>query len=121
MGDLPEECLLCPVRAARAYLEHTSSIAPQRPTCPLVKNALSFFLRRVILDTGAVEEGAWPPRAHSVRAVATLAAFLRKWSVSKVLEAVTWRSNLVFASFYFRDISVSLDSCHPLGPFVAGV
>ena len=101
MGDLPEECLLCPVRAVRAYLEHTSSIAPQRPTCPLVKNALSFFLRRVILDTGAVEEGAWPPRAHSVRAVATLAPFLRKWSVYKVLEAATWEIKPCFCLFLF--------------------
>ena len=71
----------------------------------LLKNALSFFLRQVILDAGAVDEGALAHRTHSIRAVATSAAFLRNWSVSKVLEAVTWTSNPVFASFYFRDIS----------------
>ena len=48
------------------------------------------------------------------------AAFLQNWSVFKVLEAATWRSNPVFASFYFRDISFSLDSSHSLGPFVTG-
>ena len=74
----------------------------------------------MILDAGAVEEGTLPPRAHSARAVATLAAFLRSWSVSKVLEAATWRLRPVFASFYFRDISYSLDSCHSSVPFVAG-
>ena len=88
VGDLPEECLLCPVRAVRAYLELTSSIAPrprsllvspQRPTRPLSKNVLSFFLHQEILDAGAVEEGALLPRAHSVWAVATSAAFLRNW------------------------------------------
>ena len=72
----------------------------------------------MILDAGAVEEGDLPPRAHSVRAVATSAAFLRNWSVSKVLEAATWRSNPVFASFYFLDILYLLDSSHSLGPFV---
>ena len=62
-----------------------------------------------ILNAGAMEEGALPPRAHSVWAVATSAAFFRNWSVSKVLEAATWRSNPVFTSFYFRNISYSLD------------
>ena len=38
--------------------------------------------------------------------------------VSKVLEVATWRSNPVFASFYFRDISFSLDRCSSLGPFI---
>ena len=84
MGDLPEERLLCPVRAVRTYLAVTSSIAPHPhsllvsfrcPTRSLSKNALSFFLRKVILDAGAVEEGALPSRAHSVCAVATSAAF----------------------------------------------
>ena len=56
------------------------------------------------------------PRAHSVRGVAT---FLRNWSVSKVLEAVTLRSNPVFASFCLKDLSFTLDNCSSLGPFVA--
>ena len=74
----------------------------------------------MILDAGAMEVGILPPQAHSVRAVATSTAFLRNWSVSKVLEAGTWRSNPVFASFYFLNISYSLDSCRLLGPFVGG-
>ena len=73
----------------------------------------------MILDAGAVDEGASLPLAHSVRAVAASAAFLRNWSVSKVLEAATWRLNPEFASFYLRDLSYSLDSCHSLGPSVA--
>ena len=129
VGDLPEECPLCLVWAIRTYLSITTCISPcsrsllvspKRPSCALSKNALSFFLRQVILNTGAVEEGVLPPCAHCIRAVATSAAFLRNWSVSKVLEAATWRSNPVFASFYFRDILYSLDSCHSLGPIVMG-
>ena len=90
------------------------------PSRVLSKNALSFFLRQVIFDDGAVDEGALPPHAYSVHAVATLAAFLRNWSVSKVLEAATWRMNPVFPLFYFCDTSYTLDSCYSLWPFVAG-
>ena len=35
--------------------------------------------------------------AHSVRGIATSVSFMRNWLVSRVLEAATWRSNLVFA------------------------
>ena len=79
---------------------------------------LSFFLHRVIKDLGSVVDGS-SPRAHSIRGVVTSALFLQNWSVSKVLEAATWRSNPVFASFYLRDISFALDGCRSLGPFVA--
>ena len=55
-GDLPEECLLCPVRAVRAYLVITAPISqhphsllpsPNRPSRALAENALFFFLRQV--------------------------------------------------------------------------
>ena len=127
VGDLPEDRLLCPVRAIHIYLDLTVSVSPRprslfvSPSCPtraLSKNALSFFLRRVIMDSGAVIDG-FSPRAHSIRGVATSALFLRSWSVSKVLEAVTWKSNPVFASFYLRDIPFMLEGCRSLGSFVA--
>ena len=53
VGDLPDELLLCPVRALRSYLARTSSLSP-RPRTLFVsprsfsKNALRFFLRDVI-------------------------------------------------------------------------
>ena len=95
--DMPEERSLCPVRAVRVYLERTSSLSPRprslfvsssNPSRPLSKNALSFFLRRVILNAGPVADSS-TPRAHSVRDVATSASFLRNQSVSKVLEAAS--------------------------------
>ena len=57
VGDLPDELLLCPVRALHVYLSRTSSLSPRprslfvpprSPSRPLSKNALSFFLREVI-------------------------------------------------------------------------
>ena len=88
-------------RVVRIHLERAASIAPHPRalfvspsclTCALSKNALSFFLRRVIKDSGSLVDGS-SPRAHSIRGVATSALFLRNWSVSRVLEAATWRSN----------------------------
>ena len=57
--SLPDELLLCPVRALRLYLSLTASL-PSRPrslfvspralSCSLSKNALSFFIREVISE-----------------------------------------------------------------------
>ena len=127
VGDLPEDRLLCLVQAIRMHLDLTASVSPHpralfvSPSCPtraLSKNALSFFLRKVIIDSASLVEGA-SPRAYNVRGVATSALILHNWSGSKVLEAATWRSNPVFASFYLRDISYALEGCRSLGPFVA--
>ena len=70
VGDLPEECVLCLARAVRIYLDLTKdlSLRPHvlfvSPRCPLrsiSKNALSFFIGRVIIDTGASSESSSPP------------------------------------------------------------
>ena len=57
VGDLPDELLLCPVRALRVYNSRVSSVSPcprslfvspRSPSRSLSKNALSFFLQDVI-------------------------------------------------------------------------
>ena len=69
----------------------------------------------VISEAGAVRDDAAPPLwAHSVHRVSTSVAFLRNWSISKVLEAATWRSNSVFASFYFKIFLMFLSGFGPL-------
>ena len=124
VGDLPEEHLLCPVYAVRIYLDTTTSLT-LRPRslfvslrcllCALSKNVLLLFLRQVISDAGAIWDiSAGLPRAHSVRGVATSAVDLCNWLV---VEAATWRSNPVFAAFYFNDLSSTLGNCGSLGPF----
>ena len=127
VGNLSEGRLLCPVRLVRFYLDLAKDLSPRpralfvsphRPLRPISKNEFSFFIRTVIMDAGASSEGLSPPRAHSVRDVATLAAFLNNWSIYKVLAVATWRSNPVFTAFYYRDLSFSLGRCHSLGPFV---
>ena len=117
------------MRALNIYLRRTISVvvrafslfvSPGSPSRPISKNAVSYFLREVISEAGAVRaDMAAPLRAHNVRGVATSVSFLRNWSISKVLEAATWRSNSVFATFYFRDISYVFQGLRSLGPFVA--
>ena len=79
VGDLPEDRLLCPVRAVRVYLRCTEALRPLpralfvSPSCPsraLSKNTVSYFIRRVIIDSRAASDGV-SPCAHSVRGVAT--------------------------------------------------
>ena len=128
-GDMEEGSLLCPVQALNMYLRRTSSfvvrassffVSPRSPSRQISKNAVSCFLWEVISEAGPVRaDVAAPLRAHSVRGVATSVSFLRNWSISKVLEAAIWRSNSVFASFYFRDISFVFQGLRSLGPFVA--
>ena len=110
---MPEDLLLCPVRALSAYLDRTSGIV-NRPrvlfvssTCPsraMSKNGISYMLREVIVQSGASSRCGQVPRAHSISGVATASAFFHNWSLRSVLEAAAWRSTtgyfFFFAGFY---------------------
>ena len=127
-AGLPEEMLLCPVRSLSEYIARTSSVpnrprrlfvSPRNPSRAMSKNGISFFLREVIVHSGASPYDVAAPRAHSIRGIATSSAFFRNWSLASVLEAASWRSNSVFTSFYLKDVQYILDNVHSLGPFVA--
>ena len=120
--------MLCPVRALRIYLDRLSTlsplrlrlfVSPSRPSRPLSKNAISFFLRDVLSHAGASRPEVGRLRAHDIRSVSTSVAFHRNWSVSSVLESATWASSSVFTSFYLRDLQHEFDGILSLGPFVA--
>ena len=141
VGDLPEELLLCPVRALRSYQARTSSlvsrprnlfVSPRSPSRYLSKNALSFFLRDVISrayssssssasSSGPSSSASAPSssRAHGIRGVATLWAFARNASLSSILGAASWASSSVFTSFYLSDVQFSSSRGFSLGPGVA--
>ena len=115
LGDfaagLTEDLLLCPVRALREYVSRTASfvnrprrlfVAPRCPTRAMSKNAISYFLRKVIVHAGASSEELAAPKAQSIRGIATSSAFFRNWSLASVLDAVSWCSNSVFTLFYFK-------------------
>ena len=137
VGDLPDELLLCPVRALRSYLSRTASLTPRprtifvspcSPSRSLSKNSLSFFLRDVIsrayssssASTAGPSSSSTPSssRAHSVRGVAASWAFARNAFLSSILAAASWSSS-VFTSFYLSDVQFSSSSGFSLGPVVA--
>ena len=126
--DLEEGSLLCPIRSLRAYLERTKSavsrasslfVSPRSLSHQISKNALLFFLGEVISGAGTVCKVTGSSlRAHSIHGISTSTLFMQNWLVSKVLDAASWRSNSVFASFYLRDVQYIFEGMRPLGPFV---
>ena len=129
VGSLPDELLLCPVMAVRIYVSRTSTISPRprslfvsprTPTRPLSKNALSYFLRSVILQSlPSPPTSSSSVRAHTVRSISTSAAFSRNVALPDILSAATWRSSTVFTSFYLHDVQFTSNSGFALGPVVA--
>ena len=147
VGDLPDELLLCPVRALRLYLSRTASlpsrprslfVSPRAPSRFLSKNALSFFICDVITEAYSSSGSPLPSvpfssslpsgssrsssslRAHGVHGMAPSFAFHRNASLASILEAATWSSASVFTSFfYLKDVQFSSSSSFSLGPVVA--
>ena len=151
VGSLPDELLLCPVRALRIFLRRTSSlslrprslfVSPRCPSRALSKNAWSYFLCSVILQSlfsappasvpssaSLSHSGSSPSpstssasssfRVHSVRAMATSTAFARNVLVPTLLEAATWRPASVFTSFYLQDVQFESARGFSLGLVVA--
>ena len=103
-----------------AFVPRCSSlfVSPKKPFRGISKNAISYFLRDVISAAGASSQ-VTTPRAHSIRSMATSISYVRNASISKVLEAASWRSISVFASFYLKDVIYSLGEYRSLGPFIA--
>ena len=139
VGDLPEELLLCPVRALRHYISRTTFsprprsllVSPRSPSRPLSKNALSFFLHDVIscasssssLSAGSSSasssRSSSSSRAHSVCGVTASWAFTQNASLSSILAAASWSSASVFTSFHLTDVQFSSLHGFSLGPLVA--
>ena len=129
VGNMEEELSVCPVRALQAYISRTADIqsrpsslflSPKNPSKSISKNAISFFIRELITQSGAVGTFEGPgPRAHSVRSVATSLAFANNCSVSRILDTACWKSSSVFASYYLRDISHQSGEVRRIGPCVA--
>ena len=83
-------------------------------------NGFSYLLWEVIVHSGASSNDVAAPNAHSIRGIATSAFFFFKnWSLASMLEASSWRSNMVFTSFYLNDVQYIFENVQSLGPFVA--
>ena len=91
VGDLPER-VLCPVRAfsylrrAARSVEFTPSslfVSPSDPKRPTSKNAMSFFLRQLITESGAVSSLV-PQRTHDIEGISNSLNYYSILSISAV-------------------------------------
>ena len=87
-GDLPER-VHCPVRAVKymrkaarsaSFIPSRLFVSPRNLERAMSKNAMSFNLRQLIVDSGAVSS-ARPPRAHDIRGISTSLNYYSNLSV----------------------------------------
>ena len=124
-GDLPER-VHCPVRAIKylrkaarsaSFIPSRLFVSPRNPERAMSKNAMSFYRRQLIVDSGAVSS-ARPPRAHDIRGIATSLNYYSNLSLSNLMQVATWRSNRVFASRYLKEVSATQGNIQQFGPLV---
>ena len=124
-GDLPER-LHCPVRAVKylrkaarsaSFIPPRLFVSPKNPKRSMSKNAMSFYLRQLIIDSGAVSS-ARPPRAHDICGIATSLNYYSNLSLTSLMQVATWKSKRVFASRYLKEVSATQDSIQQFGPLV---
>ena len=75
----------------------------------------------MIREAEAGGDPTTPPRAHDLRGAGATIAFSKNVSITDILNAATWRSNTVFASFYLKEFAFETDGLFSRGtePFVA--
>ena len=124
-GDLPER-LHCPVRAVKylrkaarsaSFIPPRLFVSPKNSKRSMSKNAMSFYLRQLIIDSGAVSS-ARPPRAHDIRDIATSLNYYSNLSLTSLMQVATWKSKRVFASRYLKEVSATQDNIQQFGPLV---
>ena len=124
-GDLPER-VQCPVRAIKflrkaarsaSYIPSRLFVSPRNLERAMSKNAMSFYLQQLIVDSGAVSTSR-PPRAHDIRGIATSLNYYSNLSLSNLMQVATWKSNSVFASRYLKEVSATQDNIRQFGPLV---
>ena len=124
-GDLPER-VHCPVKAIKylrkaarsaSFIPSRLFVSPRNPERAMSKNAMSFYLRQLIVDSGAVSS-ARPPRAHDIRGISTSLNYYSNLSLSNLMQVATWRSNRVFAYRYLKEVSATQDNIQQFGPLV---
>ena len=118
----------CPVRvikflrkAARSasYIPSRLFVSPRNPERAMSRNAISFSLRQLVTDGGAVSSSR-PPGAHDIRRLLR-PSIITVISLFHLMQIATWRSIRVFASRYLKEDSSAQDNIRRFGPLgIAG-
>ena len=129
-ASLPDELLLCPVRALSEYVARTSRfvnrprrlfVSSHRPSRAMSKNGISYlaYSERLLSTLEPAPMMLLPLRPIVFAALRHHLHFFKNWSLSSVLEATSWRSNTVFTSFYLKDVQYIFEGVRSLDPIVA--
>ena len=82
------------------------------------KSAMSFFLRQLITENGAVSSSA-PPRANDTHGIATSLNYYSNLSLPAINGAATWKPKRVFAIRHLKDMSATRSRLKHKGPLIA--
>ena len=82
------------------------------------KNAMSFFLRQLFTENGAVSSLV-PQGTYDIRGIAASLNCYSKLSLSAINEAATWKSKRVFAIRYLNDMPTTRSRLKDRGPLIA--
>ena len=97
------------------YIPSRLFVSLRNPERAMSKNAMSFYLRQIIVDSGAVCSSR-PSRAHDIRGIATSLNYYSNFSLSNLMQVATW--NRVFASRYLKEVCATQDNIQQFGPLV---
>ena len=122
----------CPVRALRIYLHRTKQKRGGRTRLflPLRENRQDITIQSISSWIRQVIKGAYDDlsptgskdlriKAHEVRAVSASVALMRNCALKDILDAVSWKSDSVFARCYLRDMSAQRTDLDSLGAVAA--
>ena len=124
-------CMLCPVRAVKIYLNKTKSLRKRRkrlfiPTQgdqDLAKPTLSRWVKYAIknaYDTISKNPlSLFKPRAHELRAISASWAYMNYIPLEEILKSAVWSSTSLFASHYLRDFREQTENLRAMGPIIA--
>ena len=109
---------LCPVGALREYVRDTSRRAPPRLfVWPETLSPLSrLHISRLLCDVIKEADPGSAPRGHDVRAMSAPLAFLRLFSIDRVVQEGQWSSDRSFVDHYLDHAGGGIRCSSMAGP-----
>ena len=130
--DLPDYTL-CPVRALKAYKDHTKSdevrknrtrlFLPFKDTTHDISTAhisrwIVYLVKRAHRDANEDTAALANVKAHEVQAIATSRAPYTNAPFEVIMQAADWSGKSTFASFYSRAMATHVEGLYDVGPVI---
>ena len=125
-------CMLCPVRAVKIYLNKTKSLRKHRkirlfiPTQgdqdlakPTLSRWVKYAIKHAYSSLSKNPNRLFKPRAHELRALSAPWAYMNYIPLEEILKSAVWSSSSLFASHYLRDFREQTENLRAMGPIIA--